>query len=295
MAQTTATDLNDAVAAEIVADRVVATAYAAITLDRMIPHDTIQGSLTKSYPRLGKLTAAALTDGTDGVATAVSDTQVSAAVAEIGIGVALTDLARVGSSVANMQDTIANLLGKAYANKVDIDGLALSANLTDQVGSTGVALTEDVFFQAPYEVEANDGIGLMLAYILFPKQWNNMMTALAGVTENQSAIWGRADFLSEVRPADLMGYKTSVNGMPIFVSTNVPTANAGADSRGMCFAVGEDSPFLRLIGLLDGQEWDARYEVERDASLRANEVWVTGATGFCTRAPDRGAGIISVR
>lgn len=295
MANTAATDIGDSVAAEVVDQKLVDTAYSAATADRLIAHDTLSGSLTKSYPRLGKLTAAALTDGTDGVATAVSDTQVSVTIAEVGIGVALTDLARVGSSVMDIARAIENLLAKAYANKVDVDVLALASSLTDAVSSTGNPLTEDMFLQAVMEIAANDAIGLGLACILYPKQWQNLTTAIGGVTENQSAVYSRPDFVEGFKPADVNGYVNTYSGIPIFVSTNVPTANAGADSRGSIFAIGEESPYVRCVGLLDGSEWDLRVERERDASLRAWEIWATGAYGVAVRAPDRGCGLVSVR
>jgi hypothetical protein len=293
MANTAATDIGDSVAAEIINENMVSTAYAAVTWDRMVPKDEIQGSLTKSYPRLGKVTAAALTDGTDGTATAMTDTQVSVTVAEIGIGVALTDLARVGSSVKNIASVIANLLGRGYANKVEVDGLAEFADLTDSVSNTGAAMTEDMWFQAIYEIQANDAIGYMLAAILHPKQLFNLNAAIGGTTENNSALWGRTDFFQGVNPPDINGFATVIGGIPVFISTNVPTANANADVRGAIFVVGDDCPFKRVRGVLDGTVWDGRLEVERDASLRATEAWVTGATGVNTIAPDRGCSIVS--
>lgn len=295
MANTFATTLGDSVPAELVADRLIATAYAAVTADRLIPKDLISGGLVRSYPRLGKLTAAALTDGTDGVPTALSDTQVSATVAEVGIGYAITDLLKVGSGVSDIQGSGTGLLGQAYADKVEVDVLALSASLTDTAGVTNTVLNEDTFFQAQFEMEANDAIGCQCAYVLYPKQWHQVRIAISGVTENQSVTWGRADFLNEIRPADLMGYKTSIDGTPIYISSNVPSANAAVDSGGMIFAVGDMSPFIRLIGVLEGQVWDARLEYQRDASLRAMEGWVTGAYGVAVPAPDRGCRVLSVR
>lgn len=295
MATTTTTQLGDSVPAELVADRLIATAYAAVTADRLIPKDYISGGLVRSYPRLGKVTAAAMTEGTDGTTTTLSDTQVSATVAEVGIGYALTDLLKVGSGVSDIQGAATSLLGQGYADKVEVDVLALSASLTDTAGTTTVALTEDTFFQAGYEMEANDAIGVLRAYILYPKQWHQVRIAISGVTENQSTTWGRADFLDSVRAADIMGYKTSIDGDPIYISSNVPSANAGADSGGMVIAIGDMAPFIRLIGVLDGQIWDARLEYERDASLRATEGWVTGAYGVAVPAPDRGCRVLSAR
>lgn len=293
--ETKASDIGDSVAAEIVNDSLIATAYAAACSDLMIRHDTVSGSTIKSYPRLGKLTAAALTDGTDGTATALTDTQVSATIAEVGIGVHLTDMAKVASSVKGMAEAATSLLGQAYADKIELNNLALTASLTDSVGSTGAAFTEDLFFAGSYEVEANDGIGLTLAAILTPKQYNQLVTAIGGSSYNGSAVWGREDMLGRPAPADIRGFKNVINGIPVFISTNVVAVNGDTDRGGCVMAVGDMSPFIRVVGVLDGMEWDGRLEYQRDTSLRATEAWVTGATGVACVAADRGCRYLSIK
>jgi hypothetical protein len=292
---TTTSDLGDAVASEVVADETVATAYAAVVLDPLVKHDVVAGSLTKSYPRLVAVTAGDLVEGTDGSTTTITDTQVSATLAEIGIGCMLSDLLRVGSSIKDIVTKVTQLLGKGYAKKVESSLFALANSLTDSVGDTGTALSEDEALQSIYEVEANDGIGLMLAGLLYPKQAHNLFTAIGGVSENTSSIYGRPDILDRIGPALPNGFKCHVYGIDWFVSTNVATANTGTDSSGMVVAVGLDSPFVRTVGMLDGQPWDARYEVQRDASMRATEAWLTGAQAVAVIAPDRGCRLLSVR
>lgn len=295
MATTTSTSLADSVAAELVAEDFVKTAYSAVIGAPKMRSDTLSGSLTKSYAMLTAVTSAALTEGTDGTTTTLADTQVSGTLAEIGQGIALTDLMKVGSSVTDLVRQITSLLAKGYAKKVDTDVLAELANLTDSVSGTGAAMTEDQFLQAMYETEANDYVGYTLGAFLYPKQAHNLSAAIGGVTENQSAIFARQEILSGISPAMANGFKYSLYGVDVFLSTNIATANAAADSNGGIVVIGEDSPIVRTVGLLDGSPWDGRLEIERDASLRATEAWFTGAMFAATIAPAAGCQLITDR
>jgi len=295
MAVTGTTALADSVAAELVDSKFVETAYAAIVAAGKIKRDRLNGSLVKSYAKLTAVTAAALTEGTDGTATALADTQVSGTLAEIGLGVTLTDLMKVGSSVQDLVAQIQNLLGKGYAKKVDEDICTKFTSLTDSVSSTGNPLTEDMFLQASYEIEANDFVGVEQGAILYPKQAHNLSAALGGTTENQSAILARREMLTRMGPAMANGFKYRVYDVDVFVTTAVQATNTNADSAGAIIVVGESSPFVRCVGVLDGGEWDGRLEIERDASLRATEAWITGAQFVAAHNPDAGCQLISDR
>ena len=295
MATTTTTALGDAVAAEIVSAKLVETAYAAIIAAPKLAHDTLSGSLTKSYVKLTSVTAAALTEGTDGTTTTLADTQVSGTLAEIGIGVALTDLLQVGSSVPELVKQVTRILGLGYAKKVEADIFAQVASLTDVVTATGAPLTEDMFLQASYEIESNDFIGVGQAALLYPKQAHNLSAAIGGTTENQSAVMQRMDILSRMGPALANGLKYSVYGVDVFISTNVVAINTNADSDGCIIVMGDQAPMVRTCGLLDGSMWDGRVELQRDASLRALEIWMTGAQFVVTHNPDAGCELVSVR
>lgn len=287
--------LDDSVAAELVANTIIETARAAVVATPMVALAEWAGSNVKSFPRYAKVTAAALTEGTDGTFTTMTDTQVSCTLGEIGIGVRLSDAVQVASSVEDQLEKIGMELGKAYADKVDIDILARSVSLTDSVGTTAQALTEDIWFQGVYECEANDIGGRTIANILYPKQAHQLGIAIAGTTENNSVVYGRPDILNRLAPADPNGYKFTLAGVDIYISTNVPAVNTAADSSGMFLVVGPDAPILLGIGILRGAPWYGRMEIQRDASYRADEIWVTGYVGTAVVAPDRGCRVLSVR
>src|SRR3990172_34431 len=283
MALTGTADLADSIAAELVDANFVRTAYAAIVAAPKVWHDELSGSLTKSYAMLGQVTASDLTETVDGAEGALTDSQVSATLSEIGIGVKLTDLMRVGSSIPTLVMKIQELLGRGYAKKVDEDVCAGFLSLTDSASSTGNPLTEDLFLQASYEVEANDWAGFPQMAILYPKQAHNLTAAVGGTTENQFAGFNRPEMLDRLGPAIANGYKYTVYGVAVFIKTAVRTKNSNVDSAGAILVVdGQEgavttSPIVRTVGMLDGARWDGRLEGQRDTSFRASEAWFTGA------------------
>jgi hypothetical protein len=297
MATTGITDLDNMVQAELVDATTYETARALAIGAQLVAYDTFRNSNIKSYTRFTKVTAGALTAGTDGTATAMDDTQVSITLGEIGIGANVLDVLDVASTVADVARQIAQELGKAFADKVEIDILAKSTSLTDSVGSTGVALTEDVFAQGIMECNANDIGGRTLACVLFPKQAHQIRIALGGVTENTSNIWARPDMLSAFAgPLTPQAFSFRWWNVDVFESTNVPAVNTSADSSGMFLVPGQDAPIKLAIGqLTSGQPWFARVETQRDASLRSTEIWVTGFYGVGVPAPERGCRVLSVR
>jgi hypothetical protein len=221
--------------------------------------------------------------------------QVSVTLAEVGIGARISDVLEVASSVDEVTALLARELGEAFADKVEIDILAKSASLTDSVGSTGQALTEDVFLQGIMECEANDIRGRQIAFFGYPKQIHNLRAAVGGTTENNSVIYSRPDILNHFAPSTPTGFAMNLFGVDCFMSTNVPSANTAADSLGQFMVVGPDSPHLLAVGELRGSLWWARVEGERDVSFRGNEIWVTGYYGLATVAPERGCAVLSVR
>lgn len=287
-------NLNDMVASELVAATIYNTARSARPGAALVAMDAWSGSNIKSFTRFAKVTAGALVEANDGTATDMTDTQVSCTLGEIGIGTLLKDTVTVSASVQDIAQKIAVELGEAFADKVDIDVLANSATLTDQVGTTNTELTEDVWLSGIYKTEENDIGGRPLVFIGHPKQVSNLRLAFAGTTENTSHILGRPDMLSALAPADVNGFSFRYLGIDVFQSSNCLAANTTTDWRGMFLVPGMDAPILLGIGMLpDGSLWFGRREIERDASHRATELWVTGYVSTCVPAPERGCGVLS--
>jgi hypothetical protein len=294
MAVTGSAELDDSNAAEQVAQLVVATIETLGVYRPFVFTDELFGSNVKSYSRLGALTAGTLTEGTDGVATAMTDSQVSATLGTVGIGIDLTDEERVAYSPGQISERAIRAAGAAYAKLIDNRLLAKLVNLTDSVGTTAQALTEDVWLSGIYESDANDINGRQLAFFGAVKQIHQMRAALTGTTENQSALLGRADIITPPGQAKPNGFVFNYLGIDLYQSTNLTKVNTDADWAGGFVCVGDDSPIVLVIGKLDGvTPWDGRVEYERSAKGRLTQMWVTGRIAVAVVAPERGCRVIS--
>lgn len=270
--ETTTTSANDYVlAAELLASRILPNFYGNNAAGHLTRFESIAGSPTTAadFPISGSLSAAALTEGTDASFTQYSTSKATLTVAEAGLVLAITDLLNV-SDIVDMGH-YALQASMALANKVTTDITALSTGFSQQCGATTVNLSEQNIL---------DGITLLAAGgvpgpyhgILHPQQWNDLAAAVggtitpAGTTGSQSVAEVTNAF--GATPAWDGGLR-ELYGVQWSISSNVPTATAGADRSGMIV-----SP-MYAIGYLE--KWPARVRFERDESLRATEIVVTAA------------------
>ena len=307
---------------QVAQNRIVATAYARTTLDNIAGaiqggHDFLQGANARAYPRWGKITAASVSETADGVPVTLSTTKVTITPAEALLGVDLSDGALAGLSPANVKYQVALLLGRGYADYVDSQGLAQISNADsgNTVGSTGSALTLDVFLQAITKLEYADADGPYAA-IFHTKALQNLRTVLGGTTTTtgaQATVLMRSDMLSRIGPSQQGGdslpagmvgnYAMTLYNVDIFKSTNCAASSTAADSESLMFPFMPGMfPFIRTImmfpagesldmsvltgnsaplpadnaGGTNGGPWDCRYEEQRDASGRLTEMWVGG-------------------
>lgn len=277
-------ELADSVPAEQVSGRVIPTAYATAVLDNVLGafgegygHDFISGSNARSYTRLGSLSAAGLTEGTDADPTALSDTQVTVTIVECGVGVAYGDKLDVSLSTPGGRARVAALMGKAYGDYVDAELMKFASDFADAVGSSSAAMTEDIFLQAIHELEENQVPGPYI-FIGSTTQIHDMRGFTSSAT---SGLTSRPDVLTRSGPAMANAWVTRFHEVDVFKTTNCET-DGGTGKLGILLPlVAEYFPLIRLIGVPQegpwtGQPWDGRWEEQRDASGRLTEFWVTG-------------------
>lgn len=104
------------------------------------------------------------------------------------------------------------------------------------VGTSGSSYTVNNWFDAQFALQGAYNSGPAIA-ILYPKQWADLQTALRGEQSNMiafSAPGGDRNLL-DLKSA---GYMGTFNGVDVYVSSHVPSANAGADSAGCMFSAG---------------------------------------------------------
>ncbi len=334
----TAAQSNAQTQTQIASNRIVATAYARTTLDNFAGaieggHDFLTGAAARAYPRWAKIAAASVAETVEATPVSLSTTKVTCTPAEAIIGVDLTDGALAGLSPANVKFQISLLLGRAYADYVDSQGLAqiTNADSGNTVGTTGQALSLDTFLLAMSKLEVADADGPFAA-ILSTKAIHNLRTVLGGTTTTTGAVNSvlmRQDMLDRLGPSKQGGgsipagmaanFAMNLYNVDIFKSTNVAASSTAADTESMMFPVLPGMfPFIRLIMMFPGQAsidasalggvvqqddppiatggvWDCRYEEQRSASGRLTGMWVGGKFAWCVPATNWLVPITSVQ
>lgn len=234
------------------------------------------------WPRLG---AASVAEGVDLPVSQVNSTSATVTVSEKGIMVVPTDALNLSSLVA-IED-FAMACAQAIAEKQMSDVAALASGFSNTVSATGVNLTEANLLTAIATLRNNRQNG-PLAALLYPQQWFDYVASV-GSTFTAASGPGAAGPQAEgnrFSPSDF-GFAGQHLGVNFYMSSAVPTANAGADSAGMVIN--------RQRAIARGVKYDSRTEIERNASLRATEVVVTAFDGVVEIEDAAGVGIITDR
>lgn len=175
----------------------------------------------------------ATTPGSDVSATSLTDGSTDVTIAMRALRYQLDDLARwmVGgrldaaafaqAAVISINQTVVDLL----ANVCD--------DFTATAGSSGVDLAWSDIVSAKTALGVANASGPMCA-ILHPQQWGDLESDALSLGALPAAEPGMSGVIS----AGLGSYKGRFMGIDFFVSSRVPTANAGADRAGALFTRG---------------------------------------------------------
>ena len=232
----TTTTYNDTVYSAIIADMVLDALMAAVVTPPLLRNFDLSNQPSKAVdvPKADKFTAAALTEGTEVANTALTTTKVTGTAAEVGIMATITDVLEV-SDIAAAHGARLKQLGRSIADKVDTDITALFASFSNTVGTTTVDLTLANILSAIYTLEAANAPKPYVG-CFHPVQISDMRTALETNANSPFQSQGIQAGTNELGPAG-NGYAGSWFGIPLYFSTNVPTANAAADRAGGIFSV----------------------------------------------------------
>jgi N4-gp56 family major capsid protein len=233
---TTTTTYNDTVYAAIIADMVLDALMAYVVTPPLLRKFDLsnQPSKTVNVPKADAFTAAALTEGTEVGNTALTTDVASGTAAEIGIMATITDVLEV-SDIAAAHGARLKQLGRSIGDKVDVDICALLPLFSNTVGTTTVDLTLANLLTAIYTLEAANAPKPYVG-VLHPAQIADMRTALETNANSPFQSVGIQSGTNELGPAG-NGFAGSWFGIPLYFSTNVPTANATADRAGAIFSV----------------------------------------------------------
>jgi N4-gp56 family major capsid protein len=231
----TTTTYNDTVYSAIIADMVLDALMAHVVTPPLLRKFDLSNQPSKAVdvPKADKFTAAALTEGTEVANTALTTTKVTGTAAEIGIMATITDVLEV-SDIAAAHGARLKQLGRSIADKVDVDVCALFEDFSNDVGATTVDLTLANLLSAIYTLEAANAPKPYVG-VLHPAQIADMRTALETNANSPFQSQGIQAGTNELGPAG-NGFAGSWFGLPLYFSTNVPTATAGADRAGGIFS-----------------------------------------------------------
>lgn len=221
--------------------------------------------------------AATVAEATDLANTALTTDRVRATVGTIGIMASPTDEA-THSSIINVMSNVSSVLSRSVLEKFETDLAALLDDTTNATATSGVDLTVDTFLAAVAALVERDVPGPYVA-VGSPTQTTDLQRDIAAST---ASVYSSADEGKQAFNLSDDGFQLRIGRIPIYQTSTVPTANAGADD-----VMGIFNPNLSLhLAVTAG--WDLpRIRLERNESLRTTEVVATARYGVVAgRASD---------
>lgn len=239
-----------------------------------------------------------------GDGSSVSNTSITASAATITIArqalrYDITDLATATDPLASGMgvgvEGLANSMALAFGMRLTQMITALSSGLSQSVGSTGVAMTVSTFFDAIYklQLQSNDGT---FAAVLAPQQINHLINSLRSETGPGQYVAATQDQIA----AKGQGFRGNLFGVDLYVSSTVPTANAGADRLGMMvstgcigYATGTPAPIQGAGGIIIPAGSQVVVELERSAASGLTTVVGSAFAGVAEVQDLKGVGVLS--
>lgn len=173
--------------------------------------------------------------------------------------------------------------GRAAGTWIDAQAVALFSGFSGSAGTTTVDLTVATFRSAMLTLELSKVKGDLVA-VLHPQQLFDLGTDLLAATGNPYVQAVELSILNDQTPLP-NGYRGNFLGVDIFVTTAVPTANAGADRLGLMF-----DPQRAICAAIDPQIY--RMEVDTPEFLRREAAFAIYG-GFAELDNASGVGILS--
>ena len=251
---------------EIVAEALFVASERSIMRPLVRNYAVTGGGKSVEVPIYSAVSAADVSEASDLSNTAIDPTSKTITCSEHGIMTTLTDLAR-NAAPRNVAADIGRLFGEAIAKKIDKDLTALFGGFSTTVGSASTVMSASLIFQAVAKLRANAVPAENLAAVIHPNVAFDLKSGLTNTFANPNAGVG-----NEILRSALVG---SIAGVPIFETSNMTDSSGNdpattGDFKGAVF-------HPDALGLAMMQ--DLKIEVQRDASLRADEIVATAVYG----------------
>jgi len=222
---------------------------------------TTSNAVAAKFSKYNALTAGSLTEGQDYTTTqALDPSSTTITATEVGVQGVVTDMAwkaiQDPNARASYAQDVARNHVKAIMTKYDTDIMALFPALDSGYTNTGVDITNANVLQA-VDACAKANMPKPWFGFLHPQQHYDLLTESNSVFLDASKS---ADVARDVYGKYFVG---TVYGVQWFVSTNVPTANAGADRAGAILSGAAIGSVFSKMPITS---------TEHDQSLRGDEV-----------------------
>ncbi len=142
----------------------------------------------------------------------------------------MTDLFGVTGGAIDVEKVVANLTAGVGLTMSDLLCTLFPA-ITNNVGASGVNLTVDNVYSAQYQLNLSNASG-EYSMVLHPQQMNDFRSSLRSEAGAIQYVPATAEMLATRGP----GFQGFWNGIAIYQSDFVDTANAGADRNGAMFS-----------------------------------------------------------
>ncbi len=236
-----------------------------------------RGSSTVQIPVVGLDGSDIMSSIADGSAvsnTALTETGVNVTVARHALQYSISDLANLTDSVGlNVQRLAESMVGSTL-----MTFQSLLCNVIDDfttvVGTSGVDMSVDDFYSAQFALTLQSVAGPYIC-ILHPRQLADFQASLRAEAGPSQFVPATQEMLN----IKGQGFAGMFNGVDIFVSSKVVSANAGADRAGAMFGYGaiamcEGSPYAitGAGGIVQPAGTPLVVEFERDASSALTKI-----------------------
>jgi hypothetical protein len=199
----------------------------------------------------------------------------------------------IATSAVNWMQAVPQIIGRALADIIDVDVLALCGGFSNTVGSTGVdasfANLRGALLKLRTVAKGEAGAGV---FVLHPQQCDDVDADVSsGVGAGLATVMSRPDLLNwfggNAGEGVLGSYRGSFMNVPVLQSTNVPDANAAADHGGALLIPGS------AIGMAVG--WAPTVTMaDQGVNLKVAKSWQGSVCyGVIEKSDSRGVSIIT--
>jgi hypothetical protein len=236
-----------------------------------------------------------IADGSAVSNTALTETGVNVTVARNALQYSISDLANLTDSVGlNVQRLAESMVGSTL-----MTFQSLLCNVIDDfttvVGTSGVDMSVDDFYSAQFALTLQSVAGPYIC-ILHPRQLADFQASLRAEAGPSQFVPATQEMLN----IKGQGFAGMFNGVDIFVSSKVVTANAGADRAGAMFGYGavamaEGSPYAitGAGGIVQPAGTPLVVEFERDASSALTKIVGNYYAGVAKVQDGQGVSIVT--